>query len=484
MELHSLPAHVLAKKIKDKEISSVELTETFIERIEKYDHKINSVVVKTFDEALEAAKQADKEISQNSIKGPLHGVPMTIKESYNIKGQSTNWGIPDFKNNIATEDGLAVQRFKKAGAHFMGKTNVPLNLADFQSYNDVYGVTGNPWDVNKTPGGSSGGSAAALAAGFTSLEAGSDIGGSIRNPAHYCGVFGHKPSHGIIPSSGHELIPNVPEPDLSVCGPLAKSAKDLEIALDVMAGPIEREAKGWQLNLPSCKKTSLKEFKIAIWSDDELAPVSQDISERCVEVGEKLASSGATVSFFARPEHDFLKAEINYQLLLQSVMQSGMSDEEFKHIEDIAANLEPGDDSVEAILAKGTVLSHRNWIRQNYAREQIKISWSKFFEDWDLIICPQLATTAIEHNHKKISERTITVDNQEQRYFQQIFWPGLAVNAHLPSTVFPTGLSTNNMPIGLQAIGGLYEDKKTIKFTELFEEEFKSFVLPNLEETL
>jgi amidase len=188
--------------------------------------------------------------------------------------------------------------------------------------------------------------------------------------------------------------------------------------------------------------------------------------------------------FLSRPEHDFLKAEINYQLLLQSVMQSGMSDEEFKHIEDIAANLEPGDDSVEAILAKGTVLSHRNWIRQNYAREQIKISWSKFFEDWDLIICPQLATTAIEHNHKKISERTITVDNQEQRYFQQIFWPGLAVNAHLPSTVFPTGLSTNNMPIGLQAIGGLYEDKKTIKFTELFEDEFKSFVLPNLEETL
>ena len=201
MELHSLPAHVLAKKIKDKEISSVELTETFIERIEKYDHKINSVVVKTFDEALEAAKQADKEISQNSIKGPLHGVPMTIKESYNIKGQSTNWGIPDFKNNIATEDGLAVQRFKKAGAHFMGKTNVPLNLADFQSYNDVYGVTGNPWDVNKTPGGSSGGSAAALAAGFTSLEAGSDIGGSIRNPAHYCGVFGHKPSHCLLYTS-------------------------------------------------------------------------------------------------------------------------------------------------------------------------------------------------------------------------------------------------------------------------------------------
>ena len=460
------------------------MTETFIERIEKYDHKINAVVVKTFEEAIEAAKSADKDISQNKIKGPLHGVPMTIKESYNIKGESTNWGIPDFKNNIAKKDSLAVQRFKKAGAHFIGKTNVPLNLADFQSYNDIYGVTGNPWDLKRTPGGSSGGSAAALAAGFSSLEAGSDIGGSIRNPAHYCGVFGHKPSHGIVPSSGHELIPNVPEPDLSVCGPLAKSAKDLEIALNIMAGPTDREAKGWRLNLQECEKTSLKDFKIAIWNDDELAPVSTEIARRCTEIGEKLSSVGATVSFTARPQHDILKAEINYQLLLQSVMQSGMSDEEFAHIEQLAANLEPNDDSVEAILAKGTVLSHRNWIRQNYRREQIKISWYEFFEDWDLLICPQLATTAIEHNHKKISERTITVDNHEQRYFQQIFWPGLAVNAHLPSTVFPTGLSSNNLPIGLQAIGGAYMDKTTIKFAELYEKEFNSFILPDLEKTL
>ena len=147
----------------------------------------------------------------------------------------------------------------------------------------------------------------------------------------------------------------------------------------------------------------------------------------------------------------------------------------------MASSLDKNDLSVDAILAKGTVLSHRNWIRQNYAREQIKISWSKFFEEWDVLICPQLATTAIEHDHRKISERTVMVDNQEQRYFQQIFWPGLAVNAHLPSTVFPTGLSGDGMPIGLQVIGGAYEDKTTIKFVELYEEEFKTFVVPNLD---
>ena len=211
-----------------------------------------------------------------------------------------------------------------------------------------------------------------------------------------------------------------------------------------------------------------------------MAPVSSEIAERCEEVGRNLSSVGAKVSFSDRPEHDFLKAEINYQLLLQSVMQSGMSEEEFKKVEEIASKLEPNDNSVDALLAKGTVLSHRNWIRQNYAREQIKISWAKFFKEWDLLICPQLATTAIKHDHRKISERTIKVDNQDQRYFQQIFWPGLAVNAHLPSTVFPTGLSIEGMPIGLQAIGGAYEDKTTIKFAELYEEEFKAFEVPNL----
>ena len=481
MDLHYLPAHVLAEKIKNKEISSLELTQHYIERIEKYDGDINSVIVKTFDEAILAATEADEAISKKQELNILHGVPMTIKESYNIEGQSTTWGITDFKGNIAKEDGLAVKRFKKSGAHFLGKTNVPLNLADFQSYNDLYGTTGNPWDVKTTPGGSSGGSAAALAAGFTSLEAGSDIGGSIRNPAHYCGVFGHKPSHAIIPSSGHELIPNVPEPDLSVCGPLARSAKDLEIALDIMAGPIERESRGWQLNLPESRRSNLKDFKVAIWSNDEIAPVSREIAERCEEVGKNLESVGVNVSYAAKPDHDFLKSEINYQLLLQSVMQSGMSEEEFKKIEEIANNLEPNDSSVEAILARGTVLSHRNWIRQNYAREQTKISWENFFNKWDILICPQLATTAIEHDHRKISDRTIMVDNQEQRYFQQIFWPGLAVNAHLPSTVFPTGLSRDGMPIGLQAIGGAYEDKTTIKFAELYEQEFKAFVMPNLD---
>ena len=222
-----LSALELASKIRDKQISSVEITQHYIDRIEKYDGSINAVVVRTFEDALEKAAAADAVLgatkgSSGQPPGPLHGVPMTIKESYVMANTPTTWGIEGFKENVSKTDGLAVQRFRKNGAHFLGKTNVPVELADFQSYNPIYGTTGNPFDTTKTPGGSSGGSAAALAAGFTGLEAGSDIGGSIRNPAHFCGVFGHKPTYGIVPMQGHELVarlglePRTPRPKRDV----------------------------------------------------------------------------------------------------------------------------------------------------------------------------------------------------------------------------------------------------------------------------
>ena len=476
--LYQLSAAELSKKIKTQEITSIELTKTYIDRIEKYDDSINAVVVRIFDQALEAAHKADKALANGEYWGPLHGLPMTIKESYKIKDTKATWGNEAYRNNMADSDGLAVQRLKDAGAHFLGKTNVPLDLADFQSFNSIYGQTNNPWDVTKIPGGSSGGSAAALAAGFTGLEAGSDIGGSIRNPAHYCGVYGHKPTHAIIPSSGHELVANVPEPDLSVCGPLARSAQDLRIALDIMSGPFGEESVGWKLDLPEPKFNDLKDLKVAIWSTDEMAPVASEISERAIMVGEKLAGLGAVVSYDARPKFDTLHQEIVYQTLLQSVMSVSMPKDEVEKVQEIVNNLETDDFSAEALLARGTVLSHRNWIRSNYQREQIKIAWSQFFKEWDILICPQQATTAFDHDHRKFSERKITVDNHEQPYFQQIFWAGMIVNAHLPSTVFPTGPSNDGLPIGLQAVSGLYQDKKTIKFCELLSQEIGGFIPP------
>ena len=282
----------LAERIRNGEISSRELTELYIDRIEKYDGQINAMVVRTFEAARTAADRADAALARNELFGPLHGVPMSIKESYVIADTPATFGIEAFKNNVASADGLAVSRFKAAGAHFLGKTNVPKDLADFQSYNSIYGTTGNPWDTTRTPGGSSGGSAAALAAGFTALEAGSDIGGSIRNPAHFCGVFGHKPTYGIVPMQGHELIPGQPEADLAVCGPLARSAEDLQLALSIMAGPAEREALGWSLDLPAADITCLKDFRVAIWATDSLAPVTKEIEARALKVGCHARGSG------------------------------------------------------------------------------------------------------------------------------------------------------------------------------------------------
>jgi len=312
----------LAAAIKRRELSSVELTRMYIDRIERHDGAINAVVVRVFERALEDAAAADRALARGSDFGPLHGLPMTIKESYVLQGTPATWGIERYRDNIAGHDGLAVQRFRAAGAHFLGKTNVPVNLADFQSYNPIYGVINNPWNTWRTPGGSSGGSAAALAAGFSALDVGSDIGGSIRNPAHFCGVYGHKPTWGIVPQSGHELIANVPDSDLSVCGPLARSAADLAMALDVMAGPVAREAVGWRLELPQLRFHTLRGLRVAVWANDVLAPVSRETEERVMALADTFRKLGATVSEVARPDIDLCKAHATYQSLLTAVISS------------------------------------------------------------------------------------------------------------------------------------------------------------------
>jgi amidase len=196
---------------------------------------------------------------------------MTVKESFDVIGLPTTWGLTELKENIPTANALAVDRLLAAGAVIFGKTNAPVLLADSQSYNPVYGTTNNPWDTSRTPGGSSGGAAAALAAGLTGLELGSDIGGSIRNPAHYCGVFGHKPTYGIAPPRGQALYGNVATSDISVIGPLARSAEDLTLALDIVAGPDPVEAAVWRLDLAAPRGKALTDYRIAVMLDDPIA---------------------------------------------------------------------------------------------------------------------------------------------------------------------------------------------------------------------
>lgn len=468
----------LARRIRDKAISSRELTDYFIARIEKFDADLNAVVVRDFDTARAAADAADAALANGESLGPLHGLPMTIKESYNIAGLPTTWGIPEFKDNIATEDSDTVARYKAAGAHFLGKTNVPLKLADFQSYNEIYGTTNNPWDLERIPGGSSGGSAAALAAGMTGLESGSDIGGSIRNPAHFCGVYGHKPTWGVVPPQGHALPGALAPSDIAVVGPLARSASDLALCMDLVAGADHLNAAGWQLNLPRPTKQSLADYRIAIWADDERAPVSHEIADRVQTMGDRLAALGATVSDTARPGFDIDKGFTNYIFMLNAVMAAGLPDEAFEATQQEVAALDPHDESDEAQMARAAVQHHRTWLRGNHFREHLRMAWRAFFDDWDILICPQTATTAFAHDHSPFETRTLTVNNEAQDYFKQIFWAGIITIGYLPSTVFPTGPSRDGLPIGLQAVGAEFNDYQCIDFARLMADEFGGFQPP------
>ena len=468
----------LARLISAKDISALELTRLFIDRIERLDGDVNAVVVRPFERALEDAKAADAALARGQRLGPLHGVPMTIKESYVMAGTPATWGIEAYRDNVAAKDGLAVQRFRAAGAHFLGKTNVPVDLSDIQSHNPIYGTTNNPWNLERTPGGSSGGSAAAVAAGFSALEAGSDIGGSIRTPAHFCGVYGHKPTWGIVPEAGHELVEGLPDPDVSVCGPLARSAEDLHVALDVMAGPMGRQAVGWRLDLPAADVPTLAGLRVALWPDDDMAPVSREIVDKAVMVGEALSRLGAQVSDTARPDIDLRKAHNVFRSLSGATMASGQPASRIAEIQRYVDTLDPADDSPPAVSARAAVMSHRDWIRHDFRREKLKRAWDAFFRDWDVVIAPLTTVTAIPHDHRPLDERTMRVDGVERPYWEHIFWAGWPNVACLPATAFPVGLSSEGLPIGLQAVCSSYRDHRAIEVARLIGQEIGGFTPP------
>ena len=468
----------LAARIRGKELSSRELTQYFIDRIEKHDGEVNAVIFRDFERALAAAADADERQARGEVLGPLHGLPITIKEAYGIDGTPTTWGIPAFAGNTTMGDAAAVARLKGAGAHFLGKTNVPLQLADFQSYNEIYGTTNNPWNRERTPGGSSGGSSAALAAGLSALESGSDIGGSIRNPAHFCGVYGHKPTHGIVPDQGHSLPGMAASPDIAVVGPMGRSAEDLAAAMDILAGADRFREHGWRLDLPRPAPRALSEMRVALWPNDALAPVATEVSDRVQELGDRLARLGATVSDTARPEFDPRGARDTYYTMLNGVMSAGTPDDQFAAAQKHVASLAPDDRSADAVMARASVQTHRDWVRQDHARARLRLAWQAFFRDWDILLCPTTATPAFPHDHSPIPGRRIDVDGEARPYFEQLFWAGLITVAYLPSTVFPTGLSSEGLPIGLQAVSAEFQDYTCIEFTRAMAEEFGGFVPP------
>ncbi|MDH3643701.1 MAG: amidase [Gammaproteobacteria bacterium] len=458
-----LSATELGHKIRDREISSAELLEHYLDRVDQYNGELNAVIVQVRDEAVEQAKAADAAVAAGDQLGPFHGVPMTVKESYNLKGTPTTWGNPDWKENIASEDAESVKKLKAAGAVVFGKTNVPLALADFQSYNDVYGTTNNPYDHTRIPGGSSGGSAAALAAGLTGLEAGSDIGGSIRNPAHFCGVFGHKPTWNLLWMRGHAPPGDIrSSSDISVIGPLARSATDLETAVNTMAGPDEIMARGYSLNLPTLDGRGLKGLKVAVWKEDEMCPVNAETKARVDAVAQACRDAGAQVDEEARPDFDSDHTHDTYQQLLQATMASRMPDEDYENLKQYLTTLDPNDNSRNTRVLRAQVSSFKDWKQHNELREHLRWKWHLFFNQYDVLITPMMPTAAFPHDHRPFGERTIMVDNLEVPYFDQVFWAGLTGVSYLPSTVIPTGLNPQGLPIGLQIVGPEYGDLITI----------------------
>src|SRR5262245_1785518 len=322
-------AKQLAADIRRKKIGCLELLDLYRARIEKHDTALNAIVVRDFDRARHRARAADRALAKGTIWGPLHGVPMTIKESYDVAGLPTTWGLPALKDNIAKQNAAVVDRLLEAGVVLFGKTNVPLYLADWQSFNAIYGTTSNPWDLARSPGGSSGGSGAALAAGLTGLEAGSDIGSSIRNPAHFCGVFGHKPTWGIVPRHGQALPGQIAPVDIDVVGPLARSADDLALALSVVAGPDPIEAAGWQLRLRPPRQKRLRDFKVAMMTEAPESPVDAEVRDRLHALADFLRRQKVKVDERARPAIDIGEAFSVYVRLLRGATSSRQTDAEF-----------------------------------------------------------------------------------------------------------------------------------------------------------
>ena len=465
----------LARRIKSKEIGCVELLNHYFERVDRFNPALNALIVQIREQATERAKAADAALAKGEDWGPLHGVPMTVKESYDVAGTPTTWGAPQLKDNIAPKDALSITRLKNAGVVIFGKTNVPLMLSDFQSYNEVYGTTNNPWDVERVPGGSSGGSAAALAAGLTGIETGSDIGGSIRNPAHFCGVFGHKPTWNLLPPRGHAM-PGVLSPsDISVIGPLARSADDLATAVRAMAGPDEIASRGVQLDLPELAKAP-GELKVAVWRDDAMAPVDDAVSARVDAVAQALQGLGASVDFDARPV-DSDHTHTVYQCLLQATMSARLPEERYQTVLRQVDALPEDDQSLAATIQRSQVARFRDWTANNEKRTHIRWRWHEFFEGFDVVLAPVMATPAFPHDHRPFGERTVTVNGKQVPYFDQVFWAGLASVAYLPATVLPAG-QVDGLPVGVQIIGPEYADLATIGVAQALEREGFGFVAP------
>ena len=484
-EASTVPTYRTATDLIDalaaRQISARELLDAAIARIEALDEKINAVVVRDFDRARAAADAADVALGRGE-RLPLLGVPMTVKEQFSITGLPTTWGHPKFRDWQPQVDAVVVQRLKAAGAIILGKTNVPMNLTDWQSYNDVYGTTNNPWNLGRTPGGSSGGSASALAAGFVPLELGSDIGGSLRAPAQFCGVFSHKPTLDLVPQrgSGPPQTPAIPvRGDLSVIGPMARSAADLAAELSVIAGPDElMEGVGYKLALPSPRHEKLADYRVLVIDQHPLCPTASSVRAALNDLADRLSKTGCTVLRESPKLPDLALTSRVYRELLAAFFTADLPGDVRARVEAAASALPADDQSLAACGLRGVTISHAEWIRQSRIRGGVRARWQALFQDVDVVLCPPMPTQAFPHDHSSPQgARNLEVDGTKIPYNDQSVWAGIAILTGLPSTTMPIA-QHDGLPIGMQITGGYLEVRTTIEFAGLVEREFGGFKPP------
>ncbi len=422
-----------ADLIQRGELSSRELTEHFIERIERLDGEINSVITRDFETALAESDAADASQQKGQSLGVLHGVPITVKDALQTKNLKSTGGATELRDNVPSQDAAVVASIRRQGGIVMGKTNLPRWSGDIQAYNDIFGTTNNPWDISRGPGGSSGGAAAAVAMGFTSFEIGTDIGGSIRFPAAFNGVWGHKPSFGVIPTTGYldHIDGGLNEADINVFGPIARSAQDLELLLTVM----KRNSPPWVAELEAAPE-DLKDLKIGAWLDDEFCPVDDEVREQLEKAVAALEKDGISVDRSARPELDPDEAAmLGLWLVQRAISQSTDSNG-------------PG---------------HRIWLDQHVRREELKLKWAQFFDRYDAVIMPVCFVPPFEHQQQgDFGSRTLICNGEKRNYIDVVKWTTMVGMAYLPSTVPPIGLGASGMPIGCQVVGPYGGDRLTI----------------------
>ncbi len=464
LDLDVATATELVAALRQRSLSSRELTGRLLDRIGAVNPRLNAVVALDAERALAAADAADAVTAGGGATGPLHGLPMTVKDVWETEGLVTTSGAPELAGHVPTADALAVSRLKGAGAIIIGKTNTPLYAWDFQTFNDVYGTTNNPWDVTRTTGGSSGGAAAAVAAGLTPLELGSDIGGSIRIPAHYNGVYGLKPSWGVVPGRGHIPGPpgNLVEADVNCNGPLARSVDDLSLALGVLGGPLPEDAPGWRLDLdagPPVDGPASLRVATVFGEGADLVPLARDVRANLDAFAARLAGAGARVEAVALPVPlaDGLRA---WQQLVLPIMGMGLADDEYAAFAGLGAV--PGDDPV-LVAGRALAGSYRDWARADGLRQRQRRAWAALFESYDAVLAPVMPTAAFPHDiDRPISDRVLDVDGTPVPHPVAMAWCGAVGSVLLPVVTVPTGRTPAGLPVGVQVVGPFLSDRRLL----------------------